>query len=292
VKRRGEKTTHLCLGSNDLALTNALALSSHAQRLLEFLAKDHVLDEHALDLHAPVAGHILNDLADALGHLLAALNHILQHAGTNNMTQGRLRPLHQRLAHIRHAKGRLVRRHHAVVNHRVDLQRHIVLGDARLQRHLDNLDLDVHLDQALRQRVNLDQTRVNGLVEAAKLGDEPDVALLHALVGVRAADAARDGAQGADDGADGVDHGAVPARVVGVVDDGGIAPLKVFLPRRFHFHVLVGPESGGGGAVLVGAPRVGEVGDRGLALGVLERGGHGHRWWRGRMVVMLGVGVG
>ncbi len=52
-----EQGTYLSLGNNDLALSHALALSSHGQGFLELGAEDHVLDEHGLDLHAPAGGN-------------------------------------------------------------------------------------------------------------------------------------------------------------------------------------------------------------------------------------------
>ena len=70
-----------------------------------------------------------------------------------------------------------------------------------------DLDLDVDLDETLAEGVHLYETRVDGLVELAELGDEADVALVDVLVRVRADDAAGDGAERADDGAHGIDWG-------------------------------------------------------------------------------------
>lgn len=44
-------------------------------------------------------------------------------------------------------------------------------------RRTDYLDLDIHLDQSLAERVNLHQSGVDGAVEATKLGDQTDVTL-------------------------------------------------------------------------------------------------------------------
>lgn len=202
---RGRGRTHLCAGGNDLALADALALGGHGERLLQLLAEDDVLDQHALDLDAPAGGDVLDDLADALGDLLAALNHVLQHAGADDVAQRRLGALDQGLAHVGDAEGGLVRRHDVVVDDRRQLQRHVVLGHADLLGHLDDLDLDVDLDQALAQRVDLDEARIDRLVELAELGHQADVALVHLLVRVREAEAARDGAERPDDLADAVD---------------------------------------------------------------------------------------
>jgi hypothetical protein len=60
-----------------------------------------------------------------------------------------------------------------------------------LTRDLDNLDLDVDLNQALRQRVDLDETRVDSAREAAEFGDQTDITLRDGLVRVGADEAAR-----------------------------------------------------------------------------------------------------
>jgi hypothetical protein len=139
-----------------------------------------------------------------MGNLLTALNHILQHARTDDMTQSGLRPLHQGQANIRNAESGNVRRHNMVVKHRRQVQCHVVLCHASLLRHLGRLDLDIHLDEALAKGVDLDEARVDRLVELAELGDEADVALLHVLIRVRADDAAWKGTHGSDDGAEAI----------------------------------------------------------------------------------------
>ncbi len=69
----------------------------------------------------------------------------------------------------------------------------------------NNLDLDVHLDEALAEGVDLDQSGVDGAVEAAEFRDQTDVTLRDVLVGVRADDAAGDCTEGANAGPEGVD---------------------------------------------------------------------------------------
>ncbi len=112
----GKRGAHLGLGGNDLALADPLALGGHGERLLKLLAEDDVLDEHALDLDAPSGGHILYDLANALGDLLAALNDVLQHAGAHDVAEGGLGALDQGLADVGDAEGGLVRRDDVVVD--------------------------------------------------------------------------------------------------------------------------------------------------------------------------------
>lgn len=95
-------------GRDDLGLTSALALGSHAERVLQILGEDYVLDEHRLDFDAPAHGGLLDDLADGLRNLLAAFDDVLQHARTNHMAECSLRALNERLSDVGDAEGGLV----------------------------------------------------------------------------------------------------------------------------------------------------------------------------------------
>lgn len=88
------------------------------------------------------------------------------------------------------------------------------LGHADLLGHLDNLNLDIDLDERLRERVDLDETRVHSSCETSEFGDETDISLGDGLVWVGADDAARNRSQVTDDGAERVDHASVPAWTV------------------------------------------------------------------------------
>jgi hypothetical protein len=59
------------------------------------------------------------------------------------------------------------------------------------ESHTNDLNLDVNLDKAFAQRVDLDQSRVDGSIEATKLGDQADITLRHRLVWIWADDTAR-----------------------------------------------------------------------------------------------------
>lgn len=98
----------LCAGGNDFGLACALALRSHGKRVLQLLAEDDVLDQHALDRAAPTRGRVFDDFADALRDFLAALNHVLQHARADYMAQGCLGALDECLADVGDAKGGFV----------------------------------------------------------------------------------------------------------------------------------------------------------------------------------------
>lgn len=169
------------------------------------MAEDDILDEHRLHLDTPAGGDVLDDLADALGDLLTALDDVLQNAGTDDVAQGGLGTLDQGLADVGDAEGGLVRADNVVVDDAGEVEVDVVLGHAHLLGDLDYLDLDVDLNKALGQGVDLNQTGVDCLVELAELGDQADVALADVLIRVGAADAARDRAQGSHAGAEGVD---------------------------------------------------------------------------------------
>lgn len=118
------------------------------------------------------------------------------------MAQGGLGALDEGLAHIGDAEGGLVGRDDVVVDDGVEMEGDVVLGHAGLLGHFGNLDLDVDLDESLAEGVDLDEARVDGLVELAKLGDEADMTLADGLVGV--------GERTAGDGADSSDADAQP----------------------------------------------------------------------------------
>ena len=69
----------------------------------------------------------------------------------------------------------------------------IVLCHAHLARDLNDLDLDIDLNEALGERIDLDETRVDGTRKATEFGDETNVTLRDRLVGIGADDAAGNG---------------------------------------------------------------------------------------------------
>lgn len=167
---------------------------------MQVLAEDNILDEHALDLNTPTGGNLLDDLANRLSNLLTALDDILQDAGTHDVSKGGLSALNEGLTDVCDTKSSLVRADDVIVDDRGQVQGDIVLGHADLLGDFNDLNLDIDLDNALRQRINFDQAWVNSLVEAAKFGDEADVALVDILVRVGAADATWNGAESTDEG--------------------------------------------------------------------------------------------
>jgi len=59
--------------------------------------------------------------------------------------------------------------------------------------HTNNLNLDIDLNEAFAERVDLDETWINSTVESTEFGHEADVTLRDRFVGVRADDTAGNG---------------------------------------------------------------------------------------------------
>lgn len=93
---------------DDLGFTSTLALRGHGQRVLQVLAEDDVLDQHALDGGAPAGGGLFDDLADRLRDFLAALDYVLEHARADDVAEGGLRALDEGLADVGDAEGGFV----------------------------------------------------------------------------------------------------------------------------------------------------------------------------------------
>lgn len=130
--------------------------------------------------------------------------------------------------------------------------------DKRQSQLTNNLDLDIDLSERLRQRVDLDKTRIDGASETTELGDKTNITLLDRLVRVGAADAARNGSESTDSRAERVDHAAIPAGVGGIfgirLDDLRIRWLQIFATRRLDVDDRLARSSGGCAGVRVGCP--------------------------------------
>ena len=80
-----------------------------------------------------------------------------------------------------------------VIDDRCQVQCDVIFCHADLTRDLDDLDLDIDLDEAFGERVDLDKARVDSAREATKFGYQADITLRDRLVRVGADDAARNG---------------------------------------------------------------------------------------------------
>ena len=164
-------------GGDDLGLSDPLRLGGHAEGVLKFVAEDDVFDEHALDLDAPAGGDIFDNLTDRLGDFFATFDDILKDASADDVAEGGLRAFDEGLADVADAERGFVGRGDVVVDDGGQVQGDVVFRHANLLGDLHDLDLDVHLDELLRQGVDFDETRVDSAVEAAELGNETDIAL-------------------------------------------------------------------------------------------------------------------
>ena len=80
-----------------------------------------------------------------------------------------------------------------------------------MTRHFHDLDLDINLDETLRERVDVNETRVTSASETPEFGDQTNVSLRDWLVGIGTDDAAGNGTEETDTGSEGVDWGDVLA---------------------------------------------------------------------------------
>jgi hypothetical protein len=145
IRSLAHKLSRLDLGArrDDLGLSGTLALRRHAERLLQVLAEDEVLDEDALAGRTPAAGGLLDDLADRLGNFLAALDHVLEHTGADHVAEGGLGALDQGLADVGDAEGGFVGGGDVVVDDGGELQVDVVFGHADLLGDLCGIALAV-----------------------------------------------------------------------------------------------------------------------------------------------------
>ena len=83
---------------------------------MELGAEDDVFDEHGFDLHAPAGGDVFDDFTNRLGDFFTAFDHLLQNAGTDNVSQGGLRAFDEGLLDVADAEGGFVRGDDVVVD--------------------------------------------------------------------------------------------------------------------------------------------------------------------------------
>ena len=57
----------------------------------------------------------------------------------------------------------------------------------------NNLDLNINLNEAFAERIDLDKAGIDSAVETAKFGDQANITLRNRFVGVRADNTAGDG---------------------------------------------------------------------------------------------------
>lgn len=190
----------LGLSGDDLGLAEAALLRSRRERRLDLARDGDILDEEVLDLRAgkkerrsastsasepgeserthpdaPALAHALDDLLDLSCDALAVGEEALERASADDVAQGGLSALDERLADVRDREGGVVRARDVEDDDGLDGSLKVVLGEglrtrggsARacsvgdglethlLHRDLDDLDLDVDDAELLRERVDL-----------------------------------------------------------------------------------------------------------------------------------------
>jgi len=191
---------NLGLSGDDLGLAEAALLRSRREGRLDLARDGDVLDEEVLNLRAgkkerrsastsapepgeserthpdaPALAHALDDLLDLSCDALAVGEEALERASADDVAQGGLSALDERLADVRDREGGVVRARHVEDDDGLDGSLKVVLGEGlrtrggsaracsvgdRLETHLlhrdlDDLDLDVDDAQLLRERVDL-----------------------------------------------------------------------------------------------------------------------------------------
>jgi hypothetical protein len=152
--------------------------------------------------------------------------------------------LHKSLLDVVDTESGLVRRDNVVVDDRGQAKGNIVLGHANLLWDFGGLNLDINLEKSLAERIDLDQTGVNSLVELSELGNETNVALVDFLVRVGTNDAAGNSAHSSDDTSEDVHHASIPVIGTGLVfNNSRILALEIFLLGRLDRHLVLRDET-------------------------------------------------
>jgi hypothetical protein len=105
------------------------------------------------------------------------------------MSEGRLSPFNESLAEICDTESRPVGVRDLEVDNGVNLDVDVVPGNNRLAANRRYLNFDIHSLQAFRAYVDLNETRVHGLVELSETSNKTHRALLDIAerIGARAA---------------------------------------------------------------------------------------------------------
>ena len=162
----------LALRVDDLGTPETLGF-----RLLRYGA-DHplvevdVLQLDVRDLDAPGVGSLVEDLLQRRVQSIPLAQHLVQLVLAQHRAQRRLGQLARRLLEVLDPDHGMLRIDHAIVDHRVDLHRDIVLGDDVLARHVEDADAEVDPDHLLDHRDDQDQARSFHFPEAAELEDD------------------------------------------------------------------------------------------------------------------------
>ncbi|MOA27403.1 hypothetical protein D3C78_1482800 [compost metagenome] len=136
-----------------------------------------MLDLDVGDLDAPGVGLGVEHLLDVQVQAFAFGQQFVQFVFTQHRPQRGLRQLAGGGQEILDLDDRLLRIEHAEIQHRVDLDRHVVAGDHVLRRHVQHHGAQIDPDHLLDHRNQQDQAGTLDLPEAPELEHHPALVL-------------------------------------------------------------------------------------------------------------------
>jgi MFS family permease len=143
--RRQHDRLLLTLGGEDGGALAAVGAHGLLHRVADGGRRLDAADLHAVDLHAPLAGRLVEHRRQALVDVVAAGEGLLELHATHDVAQRRDDELLDGGHDVLDLVLRRSRVHDRVVDDRVDADDEVVLGDDRLRREADDLLADVHL---------------------------------------------------------------------------------------------------------------------------------------------------
>ncbi len=141
---------------NDLGALLALGLGLPGHRALHVGRQIDVLHFDRRHLDAPRVGVLIENLLQLLVQPLALRQQIVELDLPEHAAQRRLRELRRRVDVVLDLDDRPPRIHHPEVEHRVDLDRHVVARDHVLRRHVEDHRPQADLHHAIDRREHQD----------------------------------------------------------------------------------------------------------------------------------------
>lgn len=92
-------------GGNDLRFTNSLLLSGRGERCRDLGTEDDIFDEDTFNGDTPLVGDIADDFCNFVGDGFTFSDNALDSTGTDDVTEGGLGSLNERLTKISDAEG-------------------------------------------------------------------------------------------------------------------------------------------------------------------------------------------
>ncbi|MCY1365131.1 hypothetical protein D9M69_519650 [compost metagenome] len=155
----------------------ALGLGLPRDRAHHRLVQVDVLDLDVRDLDPPRIGLRIQHLLDIEVELFPLGQHLVQFVLAEHRAQRGLRELAGGLQEVRHLDDRQLRIDHAEIHHRVHLDRHVVVRDHVLRRHVHHHRAQVYPDHLLHGGNDQHQARALHFPEAPEHEDHAALVL-------------------------------------------------------------------------------------------------------------------